>query len=127
MLWTKSLPFQITYVNRDVQKSCASISSPESLKVVALGAAWSGYNEDWMSGERNGTIANLNTPNENEIFFFNLEDYVRSLQAADAEVFLILGHPVDKRFDPDQMVRFHSRRISIFDSRAEVEPNSVKC
>ncbi|MGY4178456.1 peptidoglycan/LPS O-acetylase OafA/YrhL [Bradyrhizobium sp. USDA 4518] len=77
----------------------------EAIKVVVLGAAWSGYSEDWMSAERDGVTAKLNTALGQDLFYQNLEQYVKSLQAAGAKVYLILGQPINMRFDPDKMVK----------------------
>jgi hypothetical protein len=76
----------------------------ENVQSVVLGAAWGGYLEHGMLIEREGRRLPLDTREGMDVFYSNLEDYVRLLQAQGAKVYLVLGTPIHHRFDPGQMV-----------------------
>ncbi len=76
----------------------------ENVQSVVLGASWLTYREHGMLVEREGRRLPLNTRDGMDVFYSNLEDYVRLLQAQRAKVYLVLGTPLHDRFDPKQMV-----------------------
>lgn len=76
----------------------------EKVQSVVLGASWAGYNDGSMLIERNGRRLPLNTAAAVDDFFANLEDYVGSLQKQGARVYLVLGLPAHRRFNPGEMV-----------------------
>jgi peptidoglycan/LPS O-acetylase OafA/YrhL len=76
----------------------------EKVQSVVLGAGWSGYSAEGMLIEREGRRLPLNTEEGTEALYANLEDYVRLLQRQGAKVYLVLGVPTHRRFDPSEMV-----------------------
>jgi peptidoglycan/LPS O-acetylase OafA/YrhL len=90
----------------------------EKVHAVVLGAAWSGYSAEGMMIEREGKILPLNTLEGREAFYTNLEDFVRLLQSQGAKVYLVLGLPTHKRFNPGAMV---TRSLTGFRIASDVE------
>jgi peptidoglycan/LPS O-acetylase OafA/YrhL len=91
----------------------------EHIQSVVLGASWAGYGGDAMMIERNGRRLSLNESDGRDAFYANLEDYVRLLRDAGAEVFLVRGVPVHHtRFDPAMMVE---RSLMGFKIAADVD------
>jgi peptidoglycan/LPS O-acetylase OafA/YrhL len=91
----------------------------EKIQSVVLGAAWSSaYGDADMMIEREGRRVPLNTKEGMDGFYANLEDYVRLLQAEGAKVYLVLGVPINHRFNPGQMV---SRGLTGFRIAPDVE------
>ena len=72
----------------------------ENVQSVVLGASWLAYLEHGMLVEREGRRLPSNTRDGIDVFYSNLEDYVRLLQAQAAKVYLVLGTPIHHRFDP---------------------------
>jgi len=76
----------------------------EKVQSVVLGAAWLGYSAEGMQIEQGGRRLPLNAKEGTDAFYANLEDYVRLLQDQGAKVYLVLGVPIHRRFDPREMV-----------------------
>jgi peptidoglycan/LPS O-acetylase OafA/YrhL len=76
----------------------------EKVQSVVLGATWSGYSAEGMQIEQGGRRLPLNAKEGTDAFYANLEDYVRLLQDQGAKVYLVLGVPIHRRFDPREMV-----------------------
>ena len=77
----------------------------EHIATVVLGASWLGYRDTSLRIQREGKQLSLGTMEGRQAFFANLEDYIRLLQSAKANVYLILGVPIQSaRFDPNKMV-----------------------
>jgi hypothetical protein len=90
----------------------------ENVQSVVLGAAWSGYRDEGMLIEREGSRFTLNTREGMDAFYDNLEDYVRLLQDQGAKVYLVLGVPEHHRFNPGEMV---TRSLTGFRIAPDVE------
>jgi peptidoglycan/LPS O-acetylase OafA/YrhL len=78
----------------------------EKIQTVVLGASWGGYGGAGMKIERDGKRFSFDdVSGGKDVFYANLEDYVRLLQDHGAKVFLVRGVPVHQmRFDPAKMV-----------------------
>lgn len=76
----------------------------EKVESVVLAAAWAGYSDRDMSIERRGHMTPLSASEGRDAFYENLENYVKSLQSEGAKVFIVLGTPINDRFDPSKMV-----------------------
>ncbi|SHN82325.1 acyltransferase family protein [Bradyrhizobium erythrophlei] len=77
----------------------------EGIANVVLGASWAGYRDTSLGIQRGGKRLSLGTVEGREAFYANLEDYIRLLQRSKANVYLILGPPIQGvRFDPNKMV-----------------------
>ena len=82
----------------------ADLVQREKVQSVVLGASWTGYGGIGMFIERRGSLLPLNTKDGQDAFYSNLEDYIQTLQHYGATVYLVLGSPIDSRFDPKTMV-----------------------
>lgn len=112
-------------IRRDKFARCAKLSDMladlvqrEKVQSVVLGAAWIGYSQEGMLIEREGKRLPLNTKEGVDAFYANLEDYVRLLQGQGAKVYLVLGVPTHRRFNPDEMV---TRSLTGFHIAPDVE------
>jgi hypothetical protein len=85
----------------------------ENVQSVVLGASWIGYHSSGMRIEREGLRLRLDTPEGQDVFYRNLEDFVGALQALGAKVYLILGVPSHGRFHPGGMVTRGMTGISV--------------
>ena len=90
----------------------------EKVQSVVLGAAWTAYREKGTLIEREGKRLPLETKEGMDAFYANLEDYVRLLQGHGAKVYLVLGVPIHRRFNPDEMV---TRSLTGFQIAPDVE------
>jgi peptidoglycan/LPS O-acetylase OafA/YrhL len=90
----------------------------EKVQSVVLGAGWSGYSAEGMLIEREGRRLPLKTKEGTDALYANLEDYVRLLQGHGAKVYLVLGVPNHRRFDPSEMV---ARSLTGFRIAPDVE------
>lgn len=98
-------------IQRDNFAHCANLPGllaelvrRENVQSVVLGASWSGYSGDNVLIEREDRRLPLNTTEGQDAFYANLEDYIRMFQGQGAKVYLVLGPPVHKRFNPAEMV-----------------------
>jgi peptidoglycan/LPS O-acetylase OafA/YrhL len=112
-------------IQRDKFAGCANLPDllvdlikREKVQSVVLGAAWGGYSEQGMLIEREGRRLALNTNESRDAFYANLEDYVRLLQGQGAKVYLVLGAPGHRRFNPREMV---TRSLTDFQIASDVE------
>ena len=112
-------------IRRDKFARCARLSGilidlvqREKVQSVVLGAAWTGYSQEGMLIEREGKRLPLHAKEGIDAFYANLEDYVRLLQGQGAKVYLVLGVPIHRRFNPDEMV---TRSLTGFQIAPDVE------
>ena len=82
----------------------ANLVRREKVQSVVLGASWLGYVGSELLVEREGKRLLLNTTEGMAAFYANLQDYVRLLQSQGAKVYLVLGVPINPRFNPGTMV-----------------------
>ena len=91
----------------------------ENIQTVVLGASWAGYGSESMLIERDGRRFSLAMRDGKDAFYANLKDYVRLLQDQGAEVYLVLGVPINgTRFNPSRMV---TRRVLGFRIASNVD------
>jgi peptidoglycan/LPS O-acetylase OafA/YrhL len=112
-------------IQRDKFALCANLPGVlvdlvrrEKVQSVVLGAFWSGYSDESILIEREGRRFPLSTTDGVDDFYANLEDYVRLLQGQGAKVYLVLGVPVHRHFNPGEMV---TRSVRGFQIAPDVE------
>jgi len=106
---------------RDMPGLLTDLVVREKVQAVILGASWLGYASDLVLVERDGKRLSTATSEGQDAFYANLEDYVRSLQAQGARVYLVLGVPSHARFNPRQMVSRTPTSFKIADDVANDE------